>query len=201
MPGEGIMPQRHTIGPSVPPSHQHRQVISPEPIAFLSVSTSRSVLTLTRANGRPLSPRHHRPLVGDTSRRRGCTSCPRRSGPPPLPRVSPSLNGRPLVVDPLDLGGRPCRRRGSATRTTRRPPKVADRPRVAGQDHVAELAQGSRPTSASDSPIQRIGVLSPRRASRSARRRRTAHNPYGRRAASRSRRSILACWRRYRASQ
>ena len=44
-------PHRVVIGPAKGPSYQHRQVIAPEAIDFLSVSTVASVFTLTSANG------------------------------------------------------------------------------------------------------------------------------------------------------
>src|SRR5262245_25533162 len=49
--GKLSIPHRVVIGPDVPPSHQHRQVISPEEIASLSVSSFSSVFTLNTANG------------------------------------------------------------------------------------------------------------------------------------------------------
>ena len=49
------MPHRVVIGPSMPPSHQHRQVISPEAIDFRSFDTSSSAFTLRIANGLPSS--------------------------------------------------------------------------------------------------------------------------------------------------
>jgi hypothetical protein len=53
--GKPETPQRVVIGPAVPPSHQHRQVISPALIDWASASTLASVFTLTSANGRSFS--------------------------------------------------------------------------------------------------------------------------------------------------
>src|SRR5271165_652737 len=89
-----LIPQCVVMGPVIPPSHQHRQVISPLAIDCRSVSTLASVFTLTSANGL-LAFRATRSRSWGYMPTHGPYQLPENVSTTTLPRYSPSASSFP----------------------------------------------------------------------------------------------------------